>query len=71
MATGATAKTRMLEKLMDGWITDDDLATIERICQAVNHDQTPAIRAYLKARIGEMVSADQKARVEAMISRLP
>jgi uncharacterized protein YukE len=69
VATVATAtKVRMVDSLMDGWISNDDVTAIESICRTARAgDQAEAVRAAVSARLGEMWGSEQRTRLQAAI----
>lgn len=52
-------KIAMINGLLDGWVSDKDLAAIRRIC-ASNPEELPAIRAAIEPRVTELVSMRQR-----------
>jgi hypothetical protein len=73
MVVVATAtKVRMVDSLMDGWISDQDVAALESICATARPgDQADAVRAAVESRIGSMWGSAQKARLQAAIDAMP
>jgi hypothetical protein len=69
VATVATAtKVRMVNSLMDGWISNDDVSAIESICRTARAgDQAEAVRAAVSARLGEMWGSEQRTRLQATL----
>jgi uncharacterized protein DUF4157 len=67
----AAEKTRMINTLLNGWISDDDVISIERICLSVpSSSEMATIRAEITPRITEMTSIGQRTRVRVALSRL-
>jgi uncharacterized protein YukE len=67
-----TTKINMINTLMDGLISDQDVTAIESICRtARSGDQADAVRAAVAARLGEMWGSEQQARLRAAIDAMP
>src|ERR1019366_336344 len=47
-AMSATSKIRMIGRLMEGWISDDDIKAIGRICASVSDVQSSQVKSYLQ-----------------------
>ena len=65
-------KVHMINALLDGWITDSDIDTIEVICKNVtNSSDAKEIRASVEGRLSEMISIGQRTRVRFILSDMP
>jgi hypothetical protein len=69
-ALSAASKLRMIKILMGGWISDEDVATIVRICSAVeDRQEAEAIRAGVETI--EFGSFGQRTRVRVALLQMP
>ena len=65
-------KIRMINMLLDGWVSDDDLDAIARICQSVtNSQEMVAIRSAISPREISLTSIGQRTRLRVILSRNP
>ena len=65
-------KLRMINRLMDGWVSDADVEAIETICSSVSSPQQMAeIRSQIEPRLNSLTSLGQRTRVEIAIRRQP
>jgi hypothetical protein len=63
---------RMINRLMDGWVSDEDVDAIDRICQSVtNTVQMARIRAAINPRILDLTDIGQRTRVRIALARNP
>jgi hypothetical protein len=63
-------KVRMINRLLDGWVSDDDVRAIERICRSVAYDdEMEVIRAAIEPRVTELSNFGDRARVRAALLR--
>ncbi len=63
-------KVRMILSLMKGWISDADIAAIERICLSVaNRAEMVNIRREVEPHILDMTSIGQRTRVRVTLAR--
>lgn len=63
-------KIRMINTLLDGWISDDDVIAIERICLSVTtNSEMNYISSKITPRLSEMTSLGQRTRVRVALSR--
>ena len=64
-------KIRMINTLMDGWISDADVAAIERICHSViDAGEMATIRNAINPRLNSMRSLGQRTRVRGALLHL-
>ena len=65
-------KQRMFDELLAGWISDDDIATVGRICASVT-DSTEAtlLRWDLERRLLGITSLAQRTQVRVFMSQMP
>jgi len=67
----AAEKIRMINTLLNGWISDDDVVAIERICTSVTSStEMSQLRRAITPRITEMNSIGQRTRVRLALGRL-
>lgn len=67
-----SAKIRMVGTLMDGWMSDADVAALEQICRTARPgEQADALRAAIGSRIGEMWGGEQQARLRTALEAMP
>jgi hypothetical protein len=67
----ASEKIRMIDTLLNGWISDDDVVAIERICSSVPSSAEMArIRGAITPRTIEITSFRQRTRVRIALDRL-
>jgi hypothetical protein len=63
-------KVRMINRLLNGWVSDDDVAAIERICRSVTYeDEMEEIRGAIEPRVTELSNFGDRARVRAALLR--
>ncbi len=68
----ATELLEHLQRLLDGWVSDDDLVAFETICYGVKDPKVMnAIRAAIQPRLEELHSDQQRQWVEAAIRYQP
>lgn len=71
-ALSTATKIHMINLLLEGWIADEDVATIESICLAVTDaSESTAIKRALEARLLDMTSIGQRTYVRGIITRMP
>jgi hypothetical protein len=65
-------KQRMFDELLAGWISDEDIATVGRICASVT-DRTEAawLRLHLERRLLDITSLGQRTQVRVFMSQMP
>lgn len=65
----ATAeKARLLNRLLDGWISDDDVAAFESICKGITGSaERSALQAATQSHVNDMSSTGQQNRVRAAL----
>ena len=65
-------KVRLIRRLLQGWVTDDDVTAVEQLCTSV---RTSAEMRVINGRIRPMTSSlnnfDQRARVRLALDRRP
>jgi hypothetical protein len=62
-------KIRLINRLIDGWVSERDIGAIERICGSTSASQLPAIRMAIAPRESEFYSDDQRARLHRALNR--
>jgi hypothetical protein len=63
---------RMINRLLDGWVSDEDVHAINRICQSVRTTtQMARIRAAIEPRILDLTDIGQRTRVRIALARTP
>lgn len=60
-------KIRMINVLMNGWISDDDVEAIERICESTSDSELSEINDAISPRLIEMQGLGQRMRVRIAI----
>lgn len=61
---------RMINRLMDGWVSDDDVSAIERICRSVTSTaQVARIQRAIIPRVGELMDFGHRRRVRLSLNR--
>jgi len=61
---------RLIDRLLDGWVSEGDIAAVEKICSAVTVvSQMAAIRARISSRENEL-NAAQKGRLHSALNRI-
>lgn len=69
---GARAKIQMITILMGGWISDEDVSTIQRICRSIDDvSQAAAIRTAINPHLTEMSSIGQRTSVRVALAQMP
>ncbi|UWZ81738.1 eCIS core domain-containing protein [Occallatibacter riparius] len=65
----ATAeKARLLNRLLEGWISDEDIAAFESICKGIVNDaERTALQTATKSHVDDMSSSVQQSRVHAAL----
>ena len=62
----------MILRLLEGWISDDDVSAIERICSSVTtNSQMMRIRNAINPDLTDMTDLGQRTRVRIAINRMP
>lgn len=57
-------KVRLLNRLLDGFVSDDDVAAFEKICSSItNATERTTVQTRLSPRLDDLTSASQSARV--------
>ena len=63
---------RMINRLLDGWVADEDIAAIDRICQSVQDaSQMTRIRNAINPRIRDLINIGQRTRLRLALSGGP
>jgi hypothetical protein len=63
---------QMIRTLMSGWISDDDVSVIDRICRSVSTSaKATAIRNAIEPELTSMTSIGQRTQVRVSFSRMP
>jgi hypothetical protein len=71
-ALSTATKIQMINTLLDGWISDDDVRTIESICDAIKSKiESTQVKQALEARLLTITDLGQRTRVRAVILKLP
>lgn len=66
----AADKIKMIKILMSGWVSDDDVVTIARICSAVRtHAEAERVRAGVD--VLDLTSIGQRMRVRVALGSMP
>jgi hypothetical protein len=66
-ASTLTDKIAAINKLLDGWVSDDDLTAIQGICESSNEAEMTAIRAAIQPRIKDLWSIGQRTRLRVIL----
>lgn len=70
-AASVVEKVRVINRLLDGWVSDDDMTAIETVCAAVaTRDEMVTINRFIHKREGELSNDDHKRRLHAAVQRL-
>ena len=65
-------KIRMILTLMSGWISDDDVSAMARICRSVNNrSEAQAIRDAITPHLIDMTSIGQRTQMRVTLSQMP
>ena|GEM_PF-5371627 len=68
---GTDLKLRMINRLLDGWVSDDDLDAVEKICRSVhNPDEMRAIRAAIEPRELDLTDLGQRTRLRIILGQM-
>jgi hypothetical protein len=68
----AATKIKMIETLLDGYISDQDIAAIELICKSVaGHVEADVIGRAIGKKVMEMSDIGQRTRLRTIISNMP
>jgi hypothetical protein len=71
-ALSTATKIQMINTLLDGWISDEDVATIGSICAAVTSSaESTAVKRALSLRLLDMTSIGQRTRVRVFMAGMP
>jgi hypothetical protein len=63
---------RMINRLLDGWVSDEDIDVIDKICRSVRtFAQMARIRAAIQPRILDLTDIGQRTRVRIALARTP
>jgi hypothetical protein len=60
-------KTRLVNVLLNGWVSNDDVDAIERIYKNTPSAQRPTVGHAIEARIGDLSSSSQRARLRLLL----
>lgn len=66
-ASTLTDKIAAINKLLDGWVSDDDLTAIKGICESSNEAEMMAIRAAIQPRIKDLWSIGQRTQLRVIL----
>jgi hypothetical protein len=63
-------KVRMLNRLLVGWVSEEDLAAIDRICEAATAAESGTLHSILNSRVLGLTDIGQRTRLRMIMSRL-
>jgi hypothetical protein len=65
-------KLRLINRLLDGWVSDEDLDAIDKVCRSVTSAQEMAvIRAVISLRAIDLTDLGQRTRLRVILIRTP
>ena len=68
----AATKINMINTLLNGWISTEDLDTVERICQSISkHEEGNAVGRDVARRLSDMEDVGQRTRMRGILGNLP
>lgn len=68
---GTDLKLRMINRLLDGWVSDDDLDAVEKICKSVHAaGEINAIRAGVQPRELDLTDLGQRTRLRVILGQM-
>jgi len=71
-ALNVRVKLRLLNALLDGWVSDEDLDAFQIICGAVTtHQEGTYLKGQLDKRSTELTDFGQRTRMRAILGQLP
>lgn len=63
-------KLRLINRLLDGWVAEGDIAAVERICASVNNQfEMDLINKTISPRESDLNNAGQRARLHSALNR--
>ena len=62
-------RLRMINRLLDGWVSDDDLDAIDRLCANAPSQQLAEVEGAITPRVTSLTSHGQRARLRAILAR--
>jgi hypothetical protein len=72
LALNVRVKLRLLNALLDGWVSDEDLDAFQIICGAVTtHHEGNYLKEQLDKRSTELTDFSQRTRMRAILGQLP
>jgi len=70
LGVSTTEKVRLVNRLFDGWVSDDDVSAIETIMSNLSAADKAAVRALIARRVDDLSSVGQRTRLRAALTRL-
>jgi LysM repeat protein len=71
-ALNAATKINMINLLLNGWISQEDMDAIDRICKSVStHEEGDAVSREAAKRLPDMADLGQRTRMRVILSQLP
>jgi hypothetical protein len=62
-------KIRMINRLLDGWVSDDDLDAVDRLCANSIESDMDQIELAITPRVGSLTSLGQRSRLRTILQR--
>ena len=63
-------KLRLINRLLDGWVSDDDVAAVKKILANLADADKAAVLALIERRVNELSSAGQRSELRAALTHI-